>query len=163
MTTYCVSIGEREYQVKISGSKMSVNGEPIEADLISLNGQGLHLFQRGDQSVEVYLSTLGQGVYDVLIGGRRITTRVSSGTRRASARAGKVNAGDLTAPMPGLVVSVATAVGDVVEEGQPLLVVESMKMQMQMKAPISGKVALVPAVSGAQVEKGALLVRIVPE
>jgi biotin carboxyl carrier protein len=69
-------------------------------------------------------------------------------------------AGALLAPMPGIVISVAVKEGDTVERGQVLAVLESMKMQMQMRAPISGRVTRVAARPAAQVEKGALLVQI---
>jgi biotin carboxyl carrier protein len=61
--------------------------------------------------------------------------------------------------MHGLVVDVAVHVGDTVEKGQTLVVLESMKMQMQLRSPRPGKVTNVTVQSGNQVEKGALLVQ----
>jgi len=69
------------------------------------------------------------------------------------------NAGSLNAPMHGLVVDVAVHEGDSVEKGQTLVVLESMKMQMQLRSPTPGKVSKVTVQSGCQVEKGALLVQ----
>ena len=68
--------------------------------------------------------------------------------------------GDLVAPMPGVVIQVLVEAGDVVEEDQILAVLESMKMQMQIRAPFAGRVKRVNALAGAQVEKGMLLVQI---
>ena len=48
--------------------------------------------------------------------------------------------------------------GDAVEEGQPLLVLEAMKMENVIKAAVNGKVSVVKAAQGQAVEKGALLV-----
>jgi biotin-dependent carboxylase-like uncharacterized protein len=64
----------------------------------------------------------------------------------------------LRAPMPGLVVSVGVAPGDVVAAGQPLLVIEAMKMQSPVRAPRGGCVARVFVQAGMQVEGGAALV-----
>jgi biotin carboxyl carrier protein len=61
--------------------------------------------------------------------------------------------------MHGLVVDVPVHIGDTVEKGQTLVVLESMKMQMQLRSPRPGKVAKVVVQSGNQVEKGALLVQ----
>ena len=64
------------------------------------------------------------------------------------------------AAMPGLVVSVAVVAGDVVAAGQPLAVLEAMKMQNPVRAPRSGRVSRVLAVAGTLVEGGAPLVEL---
>jgi 3-methylcrotonyl-CoA carboxylase alpha subunit len=68
--------------------------------------------------------------------------------------------GAIVAPMPGRIVSVAVATGDVVTKGQRLLVLEAMKMEQGLVAPFDGLVAEVKAVEGAQVSEGTTLVRI---
>ncbi|GAB4001393.1 acetyl/propionyl/methylcrotonyl-CoA carboxylase subunit alpha [Nocardioides ultimimeridianus] len=69
----------------------------------------------------------------------------------------QVAAGSLLAPMPGSVISVRAAVGDVVEEGQIILVMEAMKMQHTVAAPYAGTVSELAATEGQQVEAGAVL------
>lgn len=160
MSSYCVSIGEHEYQVKVNGTHLTLNGEPVQFDLASLNGNGLHVLRRGNQSTELYLSTQQRGVYEVLVGGRRVIARVDPAHRRAHRRADTIAAGDLIAPMPGVVIQVMAAEGDLVEQDQVLAVLESMKMQMQVRAPFAGRVQRVNVATGAAVEKGALLVRV---
>ncbi len=159
MSIYCVSIGEHEYSVQISDSRVSVDGEPVTADLVSLNDEGLHVFRQGNCSREFYLSSQPQGMYEVVAGGRRVLARVGVAGHNAQRRAVS-DTGDLVAPMPGLVVQVLAAPGDVVEKDQVLVVLESMKMQMQLKAPFAGKVTRAAAITGAQVEKGAPLAHI---
>jgi biotin carboxyl carrier protein len=63
----------------------------------------------------------------------------------------------LTAPMPGKIVKVFVAVGDEVQEGQGLVVVEAMKMENELKAPKAGTVTEVHAKEGTAVENGAKL------
>lgn len=65
---------------------------------------------------------------------------------------------EVRAPMPGLVLRVLAAPGDVVEAGQGLVVLEAMKMENELRAPASGTVERVHAEPGAAVAKGDLLV-----
>jgi pyruvate carboxylase subunit B len=71
--------------------------------------------------------------------------------------------GELHAPMPGLVVDVMVAEGDTVEAGQPVVVVEAMKMQNALTAPLAGRVTAVRVATGATVDSGALLLAISPD
>ena len=60
--------------------------------------------------------------------------------------------------MPGKVVRVLVKPGETVEAGQGLLVVEAMKMQNEMRAPRAGRIVSLPAVEGATVAAGEVLV-----
>ncbi|MEO6462196.1 MAG: biotin/lipoyl-containing protein [Candidatus Eisenbacteria bacterium] len=74
------------------------------------------------------------------------------------------SAGDdaLVAPMPAKVVRIAVAPGDAVTEGQTLVVLESMKMELAVTAPRAGRVAKVDAVVGVIVPAGTVLVELEP-
>uniref|UniRef100_UPI001867CC0E acetyl-CoA carboxylase biotin carboxyl carrier protein subunit n=1 Tax=Pseudomonas sp. K8 TaxID=212200 RepID=UPI001867CC0E len=60
-------------------------------------------------------------------------------------------------PMPGTVVSVAVEAGQQVEAGQPVLVLEAMKMQHRVSAPYAGTVTEIDVKPGDQVTSGAVL------
>jgi 3-methylcrotonyl-CoA carboxylase alpha subunit len=79
--------------------------------------------------------------------------------RRSGAGTG---VGGVVAPMPGKIVRVLVAPGDTVEAGQPLVVLEAMKMETTLRAEIGGRVAAVTVAADAMVEAGALLVEIAP-
>ncbi len=122
------------------------------------------------------------GVYSVLMDGRSYEARVEEHAgrlvvviegyrfeidvrdprrfRRAPGTAGAGVMQTVSAPMPGKVVRVLAAVGDTVEAGQGLLVVEAMKMQNEMKSPRAGKVASISAKEGATVAAGDVLATI---
>ena len=71
--------------------------------------------------------------------------------------------GGLVAPMPGVVIDLRAAVGDRVEAGQVLVVLEAMKMEHHIAAPFDGTVTEVPIAAGEQLENGALLLVIEPD
>ncbi len=78
----------------------------------------------------------------------------------APAAAPPANATTVTAPMPGSIVSVRVKVGDTVNQGDVLCVLEAMKMENEIVAPSAGKVVAVNATQGASVNSGEALVSI---
>ena len=160
MSLYTVTIEDRIYKVNISGNRSTVNGEDVDARVLSLNRNGLHVLHHGKQAYEVFLSNQEADTYQMLMhGGKRIVTQITSRVKKHLKSGEDCNAGCLTAPMHGLVVDVPVHEGDTVEKGQTLVVLESMKMQMQLRSPRAGKVTKVTVQPGNQVEKGALLVQ----
>jgi biotin carboxyl carrier protein len=68
----------------------------------------------------------------------------------------KVN--NVKAPMPGLIISLKVADGDEVKQGDPLLILEAMKMENILKSPGDGKVKSVKVKMGDSVEKNQILI-----
>ncbi|MGI8845054.1 MAG: biotin/lipoyl-containing protein, partial [Thermoleophilaceae bacterium] len=67
------------------------------------------------------------------------------------------HAGSLESPMPGSVWKVLVAAGDQVEKGQPLLVIEAMKMEHEIVAPVAGPLEELRVAEGDQVDAGSIL------
>jgi acetyl/propionyl-CoA carboxylase alpha subunit len=70
--------------------------------------------------------------------------------------------GQIRAPMPGKLILVSVKPGETVAKGQALATLEAMKMEHTLTAPFDGTVEAVEAAAGAQVDEGALLVRLAP-
>ena len=68
----------------------------------------------------------------------------------------------VNAHITGTVWKIEVAVGDAVTEGQTVIILESMKMEMPVEAPSAGKVSAVLVKEGAAVEEGAPLVELIP-
>jgi biotin carboxyl carrier protein len=106
--------------------------------------------------------------WKVRVGGREFSIQVDSRvpgeiTRRSTGRGKRRNrSGTISSSIPGKVVSLHTAVGDRVEEGEVLLILEAMKMQNEIQAPIPGTVSEVNCESGDSVEANVPLVIIEP-
>lgn len=79
---------------------------------------------------------------------------------RSTGGAASAAAGASHAPMPGVVVSLHAALGQSVAEGDALLVIESMKLQMTIAAPAAGVVAELPLAVGQTFQRGAVLARV---
>ncbi len=82
-----------------------------------------------------------------------------SGRARSAARAA---GGEMTPPMPATVVKVAVAVGDQVEAGAPVVMLEAMKMELTIRASHAGTVRAVGCAVGDLVRPGTVLVEIEP-
>ena len=97
---------------------------------------------------------------DVVVGTAQYSVTLTDPKRLRSA-AGLVGHGDdvapIVAPMPGKVVRILVAIGDQVNAGAGIVVVEAMKMQNEMKTPKAGRVTAVSAELGATVNAGEVL------
>jgi biotin carboxyl carrier protein len=98
--------------------------------------------------------------YVVTLRGRQTKVKIEDPRAWGGAGAGKAGSGvaKVATPMPGKVIRVLVAIGDRVESGLGLVVVEAMKMQNELKSPIAGIVKQVQAVEGATVNANQVLV-----
>ena len=98
---------------------------------------------------------------EVTIGGARIFFEIDSRQwKRSGLAADSSGQASLTAAMPGKIVRVLVAVGDDVIAGQPILVIEAMKMQNELKSPRTGRVTGIEVKENDSVNAGALLATI---
>ncbi|MCE9559713.1 MAG: hypothetical protein K8R88_12270 [Armatimonadetes bacterium] len=139
--------------------KVVVNG--VETELTKSGAEVSEsagkLFVRADGETHSAVAIRHQGKTLISYRGRVYTVEPAGRTRAA----GKTT-GEFKAPMPGLIVDVMVAVGDAVEKGQRLLVLEAMKTQQPVVAEFDGTVADLPVAKGQQVDDGQLLVRVQP-
>ena len=82
--------------------------------------------------------------------------QASKGSKRAKA----TKPGHVTSSMPGAIVDVMVKVGDTVNAGDPVLVIEAMKMEYQVSAPIAGTVRAVSVVKGESINPDEALIEI---
>jgi biotin carboxyl carrier protein len=134
--------------------------------------RGKHRYLIDGQSFEVEVHTHSASEADVSVNGRRF--RVQRGDPAVDAstethagpsgvRARRVAppvAGELRAPMAGLVLRVDVAQGQSLSAGEPVLVLDAMKMENVIRAPHAGTVHELVVVAGQSVSTGALLARI---
>lgn len=161
---YLASIGddEREFRFERRGDRLfAISGDrEHELEIAPVgDGEALSLVVDGD-SFDVVADVQQQQV-TVQVRGERYEVHVEDERERAAAEVAGNKVGgkrELRAAMPGVVVEVRVAVGDTVEEGQTLVVLEAMKMQNPLAAEAAGTVTKVAVEVGAAVAAGALLV-----
>jgi Biotin-requiring enzyme len=96
--------------------------------------------------------------WTLLVDGDPVSADVGRSARaRSTAQASAASAGQIRAPMPGLVVAIQAEPGSAVAAGQPLIIMEAMKMQMEIRAPLAGVVREVRVVPGQDVGSGEIL------
>jgi len=138
------------YAVVIDGVRQVVDAQALEGEAYSLLLDG--------KSFDVSVAREAED-YHVRHGGFVTTVRFADPTRSArEAMDGAEGPQKVRSSMPGKVVRVLAAVGDQVERGQGLVVVEAMKMENEVPSPKSGEVVEVAVAPGQAVETGALLV-----
>jgi biotin carboxyl carrier protein len=137
-----------------------VGGKRVDVDVTQVADQ---LSMRIDGRI-IGLTTEGAPPdLGIIASGHRSYVRVVSDRQRAAeaAKKGKTSTEKtLKSPMPGRVVKLLVAVGDAVVVGQPILVVEAMKMENELRATRAGVVAEIFVAAGATVESGARLLQI---
>ncbi len=174
---YFVTLRGRVYEIAVEGAHVIVDGEQLEAHLAAVPGTPLqHLLLAADswtvaaQPLEGgggggggggthrwALGAAGERFEVTVVDERTRDIQALTGTRRPPPAGGVVQA-----PMPGLVVRVEVTVGQRVEAGAGLVVVEAMKMENELRAARAGVVETVHVAAGQAVEKGAALVTLGP-
>ena len=170
--------GWRSHGPSLRSFMMEFRGEAHTVVLTRAHGGVLQLLIDGT-SYELNFASTASGALDVRLGAQRVLAHVyqtgevahvftAQGAAEitvvdALAHAGesRSDVGRLTAPMPGKVVSFAVKVGDKVTKGQPLAVMDAMKMEHLITAPVDGVVAELLYAVGDQVAEGAELLKLV--
>lgn len=161
---YLVDLSGQRIEVVLGGDGVSVAGEHVDAHLADVEGTPVRLVTIGGvQHRVVARRGDARGRYALWIDGWRFDVEALDERARAiqdlAADSGR-SAGlqPIVAPMPGLIVRVQVAVGDLVQAGQGVIVMEAMKMENELRAPAAGVVRSIHTEPGSAVEKGTLLV-----
>src|SRR5512138_1314310 len=155
---YITTIEDQDFTVEILDERhVNVNGKVYEIDFESVSGQPVYSLIVDGRSYETYIYP-GDDNWQVLMRGRLYPVKVEDEREkrlRAAAGGGVAETGEyhLRAPMPGLVVAVPVTEGQSVKKGQVILILESMKMQNELKSPRDGTIGRIRVKAGETVEQ----------
>jgi 3-methylcrotonyl-CoA carboxylase alpha subunit len=152
------SEGEAERVVRVTyengGYRLELDGSSVAGS--ATNGEGAQLKVNLDgHQFEAAAVRLGEK-YLLFLDGQNFSLQLANRLQSAGEDSG--TAGGLVAPMPGRIVAHLAEVGAVVERGTPLVIMESMKMELSIVAPAKGQVRSFPFAVGAIVAEGSTLV-----
>ena len=123
--------------------KVTVNGEEFEVEL--------------EQDGDNWIATVGGKTFEINVPDAKPAPKKKRSTGGKAKKSGKVSAN-----IPGKVVTVEVAVGDEVKEGQVVMILEAMKMQNEIQAPVSGTVTEIHCEEGQSIEANVPLLVITP-
>ena len=162
---YLTIINNKQFEIEIQrDGSVLVDGVRHEVDFLNLGGS-LYSVIQDTHSLELAIEG-DQADIEVLMEGKLYEARVLDqrallmAQRKGSLTAGS---GEVHSPMPGLIVEVMVKIGDEVAQGDTVVILESMKMQNELKAPRDGKIQTISCQAGQTVEKGTLLIIIAGE
>ena len=164
---YFVSLGGRELEIEVDGDHVVVDGRRLEEALTSVPGSPVRLLLLDGRSAALPMEAAGAGRWAITLHGeRREVDVVDARTRHIRSLTGdarkQAGGGSLRAPMPGLVVRVQVEAGQEVAAGTPVVVLEAMKMENQLKTAAAVRIAAVRVEPGQAVEKGQVLLEFGP-
>lgn len=160
---YIATINEKEFEIEIGHDhEIMINGQLYEIDFQLLPDGGVVSLLLNNYSWEAVVEERDEQ-FEVLLKGEIYTVTVQDERAHRLAKArGKATAvtgeASITAPMPGLIVAIPVQAGDVVHKGDRVVILESMKMENELRAPRDGVILRVTSAPGASVEKGQVLV-----
>jgi len=159
MSALLISVQGHEHIVDVENDRCVLRGSP-DASAVEM-APGVFSIIIDGKAVRVLVSREGESYNahcDGIEGEVLVETERSRLLKRY-AGPGRVQTrkAEIHAPMPALVVRVEVKVGDSVEKGGGLVILEAMKMENELRAPHSGIVKKVCVVQGTKVEKGELL------
>lgn len=161
---YKAIVNGKTYEIEPKAKHWQVNGDALLWDITALGNGHYHiLYNNKGYQAEVMKIDRDAKTVDLKINGQKYFIQLRDkfdlllekmGMNGATAT--KVNV--IKAPMPGLIVDLRVQAGDTVKAGDPLLVLEAMKMENIIKASGDGVVKQVKIKKGDSVEKGQLLI-----
>lgn len=163
---YKIKVGEKEFTIEQpsgNGSSGTIDGTPFSLDIVEEN-ESLHLIRNNrSYSVDLIQADFDTKTFELLVNGEKYTVEARDRFDLLLKELGMENlagaaVNDLKAPMPGLVLSLEVKEGDTVKKGDPLLVLEAMKMENVLKSTNEAVVKNIAVKTGMPVEKNQILI-----
>ncbi len=160
---YKALTGENSYQIDLKGDSLFLDGNPADWDISRLSDRHYHII-RDHRSYRVEILEVKEKTVTVRVNDHLMEIAVKDKMDLLLERLGMEKAledklNDVKAPMPGLILKVEVSEGQEVSKGDPLMILEAMKMENVIKASGDGTVKAVKVKEGNTVEKNQVLIQ----
>jgi biotin carboxyl carrier protein len=162
---FSVILQQTPYAVEKNGEGILVNGQSLTWDCKWVGNRKIHLIQ-GSKSIEAELLSLDHETktMQVRLGHKTVNLQVKDRfdlllEKMGMNQSGSSNLKDIKAPMPGLILDIKVAPGDLVKKGDVVVILEAMKMENSIKSPGDGVVKDIKVALKQSVEKNQVLIQ----
>jgi biotin carboxyl carrier protein len=144
--------------VLLDNSLIEINSEKIQYNLLSLDNK-TYLVEFGNKFFEATAQKIDNEKYSITVNGQlfeiEVRTTLQEKARKLLEASSSTNHKlEVKAPMPGMILKVKKSVGEEVFSGEPVIILEAMKMENELRAPVAGKLKELLVEEGNPVEKG---------
>ncbi|WP_340102708.1 biotin/lipoyl-containing protein [Rhodohalobacter sp. 8-1] len=165
---YEAAFGDSVFDVALNldESTAKINKDEIEFEIVDHSDSQI-LFRVGTTLHKIRNIRVDGGEVECTVDGKWIAATLKNEQQLLLEKLGFKTAaeksiGSLQAPMPGKILELLAAEGDDVELGDPVVILEAMKMENELKAPCAGTILSVSVTTGASVEKNQIILEIEP-
>jgi len=162
------TIGESVFDIllDLGNSIATVNENEVEFEVIQSNETQI-LFRTGSRLHTISNISVNGNSVECTVNGKWINANLKDEQQLLLERLGfkafsEKSIGSLQAPMPGKILELLIKEGTEVELGDPVAILEAMKMENELKAPCSGTITSISVITGTNVEKNQPLLEIEP-
>ncbi len=165
MSEYVITTDSSKKEIKIiSGGEISIDGKIVNYELVQLLDSTLFL-RINNKLHEIIYEKISGNEYFIYLNGQKVKTIVRTELEEKVSELLKSKKGgsaetDIVAPMPGLLLKILKQEGEEVSVGEPVAILEAMKMENEIRSHFNGKIAKIYIHEGESVEKGELILKI---
>lgn len=162
--------------------EIAIDDQTLELDISRKNGSIIIRSELGESALDIV--RLQEGVYSVLMNNYSFVVAVEDGIKNQIVvngtpfsislldavhlhlrdlgweSASEIRTGQVVTQIPGLITKIFHAVGDEVDQDEPLFLMEAMKMENEIRAPVSGVIQKIHVETGQTVDKGTMIIEI---
>jgi biotin carboxyl carrier protein len=161
---YRAIVNNKKFEIDEVDQAITVNGAAFQWDINRVSDGYFHvLWQNKGYRAEIVKTDIATKTITFKINGRNYSVELKDKFDLLLEKMGmnhtashKINS--IKAPMPGMIIDLKIMIGDTVKQGDPLLILEAMKMENILKSPGEGVIKNVKVKKGDSVEKGQVLI-----